>query len=312
MGSQPECQLPIVDFTHENMKPSSDHWLSARQVVQNALEDHGCFLALYDKVGPQLYNSNFSVILDLFDLPAETKKQKTSDKPQHGYSGQLSVVPLFESLTIDGPLTIQGCQKFTRIMWPEGNDYFCETVHAYAKVVADLDRAVKRMVFESYGLDMQKYYSFLESTNYVLRSYKYRVPQMDESNVGVYSHTDATFTTILHQKEKGLEIKLKNGEWIELDASPSLFLVLAGDGFKAWSNDRIRACEHRVTMNSKITRYSMGLLSYGAKIVEPEEGLVDEEHPMLYKPFDHYGYLRFFMTEAALKSECRIKAYCGA
>jgi len=80
---------------------------------------------------------------------------------------------------------------------------------------------------------------------------------------------------------------------------------------QVWSNDRIPACEHRVLINSKIDRYSMGLLSYAAKIMEPQEELVDEEHPLRYKPFDHYGYLRFFLTEEAIKSDSRIKAYCG-
>ena len=80
---------------------------------------------------------------------------------------------------------------------------------------------------------------------------------------------------------------------------------------QVWSNDRIPACEHRVFINTKIDRYSMGLLSYIGEIMEPEEELVDEEHPLRYKPFDHYGYLRFFLTEEAIKSASRIKAYCG-
>lgn len=80
---------------------------------------------------------------------------------------------------------------------------------------------------------------------------------------------------------------------------------------QVWSNGRIPACEHRVLVKSKKERYSMGLLSYVNKIMEPEEGLVDEEHPLRYKPLDHYGYLRFFITEEALKSDSRINAYCG-
>ena len=53
---------------------------------------------------------------------------------------------------------------------------------------------------------------------------------MDESNVGVNSHTDSTFITILHQRVDGLEVKLKDGEWFGIDASP-LFCVIAGDAF---------------------------------------------------------------------------------
>ena len=73
----------------------------------------------------------------------------------------------------------------------------------------------------------------------------------------------------------------------------------------------MQACDHRVVLKSKTERYSMGLLSYGGKMVQPAEELVDDEHPLRYKAFDHYGYLSFFLTEEALKSGSRIKAYCG-
>lgn len=79
-----------------------------------------------------------------------------------------------------------------------------------------------------------------------------------------------------------------------------------------WSNDRLRACQHRVFVNSKVNRYSMGLMSYFRKVIEPEETFVNEQHPLRYKPFDHYGYLRYFLTpEALTKVPYRIQAYCG-
>jgi len=42
----------------------------------------------------------------------------------------------------------------------------------------------------------------------------------------------------------------------------------------------------------------------------PEE-LIDHQHPLMYKPFDHLGLLRFYRTDTGYKSECPIKAYCG-
>lgn len=127
MGSQPPQSqiIPVVDFTDENMKPGTDTWLSACHVVRNALEDHGCFVARYDKLGKELCDSVVLAMEELFGLPVETKKQKTSDKLFHGYFGQVSWLPLFESLGIDDPLTMLGCQKFAQIMLPDhGNDRF--------------------------------------------------------------------------------------------------------------------------------------------------------------------------------------------
>lgn len=125
MGSQTPSQLPVVDLTDiENLKPGTEPYLSACNVVRAALEDHGCFMARYDKVGSELRASVVSAMEELFGLPLETKKQETSKKLFHGYYGQFPFLPLYESFGIEDPLTIHGCQKFTHIMWPQGNDRF--------------------------------------------------------------------------------------------------------------------------------------------------------------------------------------------
>ncbi|KAL2326026.1 hypothetical protein Fmac_025084 [Flemingia macrophylla] len=295
------------------MKPGMDTWVSSCQVVRSALEDHGGFLAVYDKVSLETHNSVYSAMENFFDLSSEIKRRETTEKPIFSYSGQRQGIPLYESVGIMNPLCFEDCQKYANVMWPHGNDHFSsESVNSYAKQLVELEHTVKKMVFESYGLEKKKFETLLDSADYVLRGYKYRIPKVGESNVGVPPHSDTAFLTILNQKVEGLGVKLKDGEWFDVGASPSLYLVMGGDAMTVRHFlIVIPACEHRVLMNSKIDRYSMGLLSYAANIMEPQAELVDEEHPLRYKPFHHYGYLRFFLTEEALKSPSRIKAFCG-
>ncbi|KAL2320697.1 hypothetical protein Fmac_029666 [Flemingia macrophylla] len=320
MGSQTHCELHVVDFTDEKMKPGTDAWLSACSVVRTALEEHGCFVARYDQIGKELCDSVVFALEELFSLPMEIKAQKTSDKPFHGYLGQVSWLPLYESLGIDDPLTSQGCRKFTHIMWPEGNDRFwfqfpySDSINKYSKELGRLDHMAKRMVFESYDVDMQRCDSLIESSDYLLRCMKYRAPQMDENDLGMHCHTDLTIISIVHQLNNlnGLEIKLKDGKWNGVDASSSLFVVMAGDALNVWSNGRIRACEHRVIMNAKKNRYTTGLFSFNSKMMRIPEEVVNEQHPLRYKPlFDHYEYLRFYDKEKIKESHARIQAYCG-
>ncbi|XP_028795898.1 probable inactive 2-oxoglutarate-dependent dioxygenase AOP2 [Neltuma alba] len=309
MGSQTVSQIPIIDFSDKNLKPGTETWFSAGQVLRRVLESDGCFYAMSNKVSMELCNSVFVLMDELFDLPLETKKQKTSDKPFHGYYERHPKVPLYESIGIDEPSKKEAVQKFTNIMWPAGYDHFCETLSLYAKLLVEMDQTAKRILFDAYGLDKTHCDSFLESTNYMLRSFKYQLPKKTHSNLGLPAHTDTSYFTILHQnKVAGLQIKLKNGEWIDADPSPNMFLFLAADALKVWSNDRIKACEHQVIIQEEKERCSMGLFSFGSKMVETQEELVDEEHPIRYKPFDHYDYIRFHLTS---KAECRIKAFCG-
>lgn len=89
---------------------------------------------------------------------------------------------------------------------------------------------VIKMLCESYGLDNKHYEAYIESVNYLLRYFKYRTPEANESTVGLNPHTDKTLISTIHQSHiKGLQIKTKDDEWIDVEPSPSSFLVMAGD-----------------------------------------------------------------------------------
>ena len=108
---------------------------------------------------------------------------------------------------------------------------FSESVRSFSKPVVELYGLVTRMVFDSFGLE-RLYDSFIESTFYRLRFFKYATPKPDESNVGLQTHTDKTFMTILHQHQvEGLQIRTKEDQYIDVKPNFSSFLFLAGDAF---------------------------------------------------------------------------------
>ncbi|XP_030968259.1 probable 2-oxoglutarate-dependent dioxygenase AOP1 [Quercus lobata] len=312
MGSELQQKLPVLDFSCDNLKPGTSTWLSTSKEVMQALEDYGCFVVVYDKAPLELRNEVFGALEELFDLPTETKmKNKYDQKPLNGYVGQIPKIPLHESMGIDNATTLEGTQTFTHMLWPNGNDRFCARMHWYAKLAAELDQMVARMIHESFGVE--KYYeSYKESITYLLRVLKNRAPEENEPALGFVAHTDKSFTTVLHQNQiNGLEVETKDGEWITVEySSPSSFVVMAGDALMAWSNDRIQSPSHRVIMSGNEDRYSLGLFSFSSGFLQVPEELVDDEHPLKYKPFDHIGLLRFF-KEDGNKSKCPIKAYCG-
>lgn len=107
-----------------------------------------------------------------------------------------------------------------------------ETSMAFAKTVAELEKMVIRMLFESYGVE-KHVDPHIEATTYLLRFLKYRAPQVGETNMAFPSHTDKSFVTILYQNHiSGLEIKARDGEWINVSFPPSSFVVMAGDACK--------------------------------------------------------------------------------
>ncbi|KAJ0680204.1 putative oxoglutarate/iron-dependent dioxygenase, non-heme dioxygenase domain-containing protein [Helianthus annuus] len=311
MGSLTQPKLPVIDLSSESLNLNSSSWVTKCEEVRSALEEYGCFIALYDGVSRELREATFLLSKELFNLPTEIKALNITETPYHGYIGQEALVPLYETLGIEDVTTTQGADSFTKLMWPSGNKSFSESVVMYSKAVAELDHIVLKMVAESYGIE-ESYESMRGSTAYVLKPTKYLRPQSNEKMLGVLPHTDKSFMTYLQQDEvNGLEIKAKDGEWIEVDYPPSSFVVMAGDAFMAWTNGRIEAPTHRVMVTGDKERYVMGLFtSIRDHIIQVPQQLVDEDHPLQFRAFDNYKYMHFYYTEG-IYSQCPIKTYCG-
>lgn len=98
------------------------------------------------------------------------------------------------------------------------------------KKAAKLDEIVSRMVFESYGVESY-HHCHVESVTYILRLTRYELPNLTEANnVGSKAHTDQNFLTSLHQNRiDGLQVQLRDGNWISVDFPPHSVVILAGN-----------------------------------------------------------------------------------
>ncbi|XP_047954044.1 2-oxoglutarate-dependent dioxygenase AOP3-like [Salvia hispanica] len=307
-------KIPIFDLSTKNLSPSSSSWLPTCKSLREALEEFGFFLAKYENVSSQLDKQVFHVLEQVFNLPFETKSRNTSDLSFYGYVGKLPHAPVHESMGIPEATTLDAVQSFTNLMWPSGNKEFCENILCYARLVSEMEQLVDRMVFESYGAE-KHHDSHVGSTTYLLRTIKYSVPKLDadnSSNMGTNIHTDKSFLSILYQNQvNGLQIQLRNGEWLDVDVPPGLFVVMAGDAYEVWSNGRIYAAKHQVIMKADKPRYCLAMFSFNHGIINIPEELVDAEHPLQFKPFDNFELARFYLSGATSMTESTAKAYCG-
>ncbi|KAH0699248.1 hypothetical protein KY284_013463 [Solanum tuberosum] len=131
----------------------------------------------------------------------------------------------------------------------------------------------------------------------------------------VINISDGNFLTFISQNQvNGLQIN-KNGEWIDVNISPNSCVVLAGDSFKAWTNGQLHSPLHRVTIAGESDRLSIQLfsLSKPGHFIEAPQELVDEEHPLLFKPFEILGLFGYAASEAGYGAPPSdlFKAYCG-
>ncbi|KAF8407003.1 hypothetical protein HHK36_006124 [Tetracentron sinense] len=174
----------------------------------------------------------------------------------------------------------------------------------------ELELIIRKMILESLGVE--KYYnSHVENSNTILRVMKYEPPPSSASAIGLLAHTDTNIITILCQDEvQGLEVLSKEGNWLQVAPSKGTFVAVVGQVLKAWSNGRLHAAKHRVVMRGDTERYSCGLFSIpkdGVVIETPSE-LIDEEHPLLFRPFNYLDFLTYFHSNI---SDNALEIYAG-
>lgn len=127
MGSETPLstlKLPVIDFLIQSLNPGTPQWDSVRSQVRQALEEFGCFEAVFNKIPSDVREAVFNSLQELFDLPLQTKLRNVSKKPFHGYVGQYPAVPLYESMGIEEANIHEKVVSFATILWPEGNPKF--------------------------------------------------------------------------------------------------------------------------------------------------------------------------------------------
>ncbi|XP_073063885.1 probable 2-oxoglutarate-dependent dioxygenase AOP1 [Primulina eburnea] len=312
MGAE-TIKLPAISFSQLKQESGTPTRESVKSQVKFALRDFGCFLATFDQIPPNLRNSVIGGLKQLFDLPLQTKLGNRSNIRYRGYSGQHPVMPLYESLGIDDALDHGSLEAFTNLMWPEGNPDFCNSILSFSEQLSQLDQIVRKIVLESLGLEAYTD-EHIGSTDYVIRFQKYDPPKSHETELGFAAHTDKNMITILYQNEvNGLEVLTKDGQWMTVELSPDSFIVVVGEAFRAWTNGRLHSVNHRVMMKGSLARYSIGLFSVPKEgyIIRAPEEMVDEEHPSLFKPFEYFKFLDFYLSGEGQRSSDALKQYCG-
>uniref|UniRef100_A0A0D3ADP4 Non-haem dioxygenase N-terminal domain-containing protein n=1 Tax=Brassica oleracea var. oleracea TaxID=109376 RepID=A0A0D3ADP4_BRAOL len=129
-----------TDFSIPNLKPASPEWDSVRAQVRTALEEYGCFEALFNGASVELRKALFEASEEFFDLPLETKLRTKSDKLYKGYAGQNSTLPLYEAIGCDGANNPQIVDELTYKLWPQGKITFSKNVQSFAENLIALIR----------------------------------------------------------------------------------------------------------------------------------------------------------------------------
>ncbi|XP_059075225.1 probable 2-oxoglutarate-dependent dioxygenase AOP1 [Cryptomeria japonica] len=209
------------------------------------------------------------LIRSRYVLPARRGEKKSDFPiPTAGYStpieggGGKDSMP--ESMHFPGHTVLPNSVDQIRTkLWPRGNHQFREITHTYNSNMMSLAQRIIQLIMLSLGLAVSKYYKSDLFTN-----------------IGIL--------TILYQDDVGgLQIRTKEGCWIDVKPSKRSFVVNLGDCLQMWSNCRYRSAEHRVVyggLKQKKNRLSIAFFfTFEDKVeIKAPEELIHEEHPKMY------------------------------
>lgn len=249
-------------------------------LIEHAYKTAEAFFALPDQVKRASYIGDS---LNHRGYVPFTEKGDYADEVNRNYEA----FDLALDLPQDDPDYLAGNLLLGPNVWPM-MDRFKETVSAYYTAISSVGMAICSALELHLDLipgeltrQMSKPISQLRLLHYVRAR-----ATTNKHSVNMGAHTDYECLTLLHQRQKGLQVMTRNNVWIDVPVIPEAYLVNIGDMMQAWTNGAFRSTPHRV-LNLSAERYSMPyfVAANHDAMIKPFDSLINAENPPQYEGF---------------------------
>ena len=287
-------QIPVIDFHLFLAGDRVAKELVANQIA-SALQEIGCFYLKNHDISPSLINHAFAQAKHFFALPLEEKQQIALTEQCHrGYIPIGSSSILSEQFYFGREMKPEELDKLNHPFhkpnqWLQNQPEFREVmlqffVACHASTLKVLEAlAIALKLPDSYFSELH----FEQNHAVGLHHYPAASQLPQAQNVRLGEHTDGNTITYVFQHEiEGLAICTKTGERVPVTLIPDTVIVMAGEVLQRWTNDKVYATKHQVSIPSKTQkiqpRYSFAFFAYpnnDAEIVCPATCLDANETP---------------------------------
>lgn len=270
--------LPIVDLEGGGVELANrapDALQRVAQKLDAAFCDTGFCYITHCGVPPATTAGAFEASRRFHALDDETKRALTINEAHRGYiAPKSSLIATSSVANVTHPNLSESFMVMHEVarddpryghelhgpnQWP-ALDGFRSAVVAYDTAMGRLARHLTALISVALGLDADALEPHFRRPTTWLRLLHYPPPPADapSAQFGSAPHTDYGFITILAQDEHGgLEVKHRDGRWLQARPMPGTFIVNVADMLERFSNGRWRSTPHRVRNGSGTDRYSV-------------------------------------------------------
>ncbi|CAA0820773.1 2-oxoglutarate (2OG) and Fe(II)-dependent oxygenase superfamily protein [Striga hermonthica] len=293
--SENPLHLPILDVS----KQFDSSYLPS---LAEACKEWGFFQIINHGITKEIYAKIYSLSNEMFALPPETMLKLGPFSSLKSYTPRFIASPFFESIRVSGP-DFDASVKSSLDVLGKHDKEFSEVLQEYGSKMIELSKTILKILLMILGDGFEtKYYEpeFKNCHGY-LRINNYTPPknirdQVEEEVEGLGMHTDMSCLTIVYQDEiGGLQVRSREGKWMDIAPCEGTLVVNIGDMLQAWSNERLRSSEHRVVLKKPTNRLSLAFFwcFEDDKVIHSPDDVVGRDNVKVYRPFVCSEYLRF-------------------
>ncbi|KAK9103640.1 hypothetical protein Sjap_020894 [Stephania japonica] len=286
-------QLPVLDIS----RPLQVTSLSS---LREACKEWGFFHITNHGISKDLLGKLYSLSKQLFCVPIDIKMRIGPSSLIGTYIPHFIASPFYECVRVSGPDFFTSAKSSTDVLFNSSSSELCEVLQEYCDKMSDLSKKIVNIILMCLGDGVEKYFvSEFSKCHGYLRIINYSPPEssvMDEEVEGLGMHTDMSCLTILYQDEVGgLQVRSKEGRWMDINPCEGSLVVNVGDLMHAWSNGRLKSSEHRVVLKRNVNRIALAFFwcFEDEKVIWAPEEVVGEGNARFYMPFVCSDYLKF-------------------
>lgn len=213
----------------------SDHGLDA-ELIEAAVADAKAFFALPEDVKRQYHRPGTGGARGLTPFGIEAAKDaKAADLKEFWHTGR--ELPEGHAYTATMPQNL----------WPTEVAGFRRNVYGMYEALDALGRKLLRAIARRLGLADGYFDDKVQLGNSVLRLLHYPPVPADAPGVRAGAHEDINvITLLLGAEEAGLQLKEKDGSWLDVAPPPGALVVNIGDMLQRLTNHVLPSTTHRV------------------------------------------------------------------